>query len=174
VGESGLPAPDGVVDFDGFVRGNTSTLLATARLLTGNRVDAEELVQETLVHLFPKWRLVEAAASPLGYVRRSLVNRFVSRGRASWRRETPVAELIDGVGAPDPADAVGDRSVVRDLLAELAPRPRAVLVLRYFHDLTEPQIAAELGCRAGTVRSDVSRSLAALRARLPRTEERPV
>jgi RNA polymerase sigma-70 factor (sigma-E family) len=162
----------GAVDFDGFVRMNSHALLKSAYLLTGNRADAEELVQDTLVRLYPKWQHVEVAAVPLAYVRRSLINNFVSGTRSPSRRDLLVAEVPDVRTAVDSAGAVDDRAVIRTLLAGLSPKQRAVMVLRYYFDLTDAQIAAELGCREGTVRSILSRTLASLRADLPVADRR--
>jgi RNA polymerase sigma-70 factor (sigma-E family) len=150
-------------EFTRFVREHTSALLRTAYLLTGDRAAAEELVQDTLVRLYPKWRLVEAADAPLAYVRRSLANAFVNATRrASWR-ETSIEFLPE---RPDDRDAAGrydDREELWTLLRVLPERQRAALVLRYFHDLPDAEIGAALGCRVGTVRSLISRGLAALR-----------
>lgn len=151
-------------EFSRFVRSHTGDLLRTAYLLTGDGVAAEELVQDTLVRLYPKWQLVQAADVPLAYVRRSLANGFVNHTRrAASRRETAVEYLPELPDERDRARGVEDRDELWALLRALPERQRAALVLRYFHDLSDEDIGAALGCRIGTVRSLVSRGLAAMR-----------
>jgi RNA polymerase sigma-70 factor (sigma-E family) len=150
-------------EFSAFVRVNTSALLRTAYLLTGDAVAAEELVQETLVHLYPKWDKVRAADAPLAYVRRSLTNGFVNSKRRASSREF-AAEVLPDAGVPDVAPGrLDDRDEIWTMLRELPDRQRAALVLRYFHDLPDTEIAAALRCRAGTVRSLISRGLSTMR-----------
>lgn len=148
--------------FASFVRMRTGTLLRTAFLLTGNAGAAEELVQDTLVHLYPRWDRVSAADVPLAYVRRSMTNRFLnSRHRAE--REVVVAHVPDR-GLLDVAAArAADRDEMWALLFTLVARQRAALVLRYYDDLSDEEIARALHCRVGTVRSLISRGLAHLR-----------
>ena len=151
------------VAFEAFVARFGNQLLRTAYLLTGNTLAAEELVQDTLVRLYPKWHLVQSAEVPLAYVRRSLANGFVNHTRRASRRETAVDFLPD---LPDDADHPGrfdDRDQLWSLLRTLPQRQRAALVLRYFHDLPDDEIGSALGCRIGTVRSLISRGLSALR-----------
>ena len=149
--------------FAGFVRVNTPALLRTAYLLTGNAVAAEELVQDTLVHLYSRWERVEAADVPLAYVRRSLANSFVTQKRRPSSREHAVAELPDRADGRDAFARVSDRDELWGLLSTLPERQRAALVLRYFHDQSDAEIAESLDCRLGTVRSLISRGLATLR-----------
>lgn len=150
--------------FAGFVRVNTPALLRTAYLLTGNSVAAEELVQDTLVHLYPRWARVEAADVPLAYVRRSLANAFVTqKRRPGSSRELVVDVLPDRADRRDDYARVTDRDEIWGLLRTLPERQRAALVLRYFHDQSDEEIADALDCRLGTVRSLISRGLAALR-----------
>jgi RNA polymerase sigma-70 factor (sigma-E family) len=150
-------------DFAAFVRANTSALLRTAYLLAGDAVAAEELVQDTLVRLYPRWELVRAAAAPLAYVRRSLANQFVNQTRRPWRRELSVDSVPERLDERDGTTRFDDRDEMAGLLAALPDRQRTALVLRYFHDLPDEEIGAALGCRLGTVRSLISRGLAALR-----------
>ncbi|HEV2888433.1 MAG TPA: SigE family RNA polymerase sigma factor [Jatrophihabitans sp.] len=158
-----------VSEFSVFVRSHSTALLRSAYLLTGDRASAEDLVQDTFLRLFPRWSRVVAADVPLAYVRRSMMNNFLnSRRRAG--HEVLLAELPERGYDPDLAGPLSDRELVRGLLADLPPKQRAVLVLRFYDDLSDAQIAAELGCRQGTVRSIVSRSLGVLRAE---TERRP-
>lgn len=150
--------------FADFVRRHTATLLRTSYLLTGSAAAAEELVQDTLVRLYPKWATVAAAEVPVAYVRRAIVNGFLNeRRRPRSRREVPVDDVPDVGTGFDLAAEVAERDLIWQLLASLGQRQRAVLVLRYFHDLDDGAIADALGCRPGTVRSLISRALAGLR-----------
>lgn len=155
--------------FAGFVRTNTAALLRTAYLLTGNSSAAEELVQDTLVRLYPKWHRVEAADVQLAYVRRALTNTFLNERRRPASREVIIDVLPEypdrHYGGRDEMQQVADRDEVWTLLAELPDRQRAALVMRYFHDLPDAEIAEALQCRVGTVRSMISRGLATLRER---------
>ncbi len=149
--------------FAGFVRANTAALLRTAYLLTGNACAAEELVQDTLVRLYPKWDKVEVADVPTAYVRRSLTNTFLNERRRPSSREFAMDVLPDGKDPFDAADQFADRDQIWALLRTLPDRHRAALVMRFFHDLPDADIADALGCRLGTVRSLISRGLAKLR-----------
>jgi RNA polymerase sigma-70 factor (sigma-E family) len=164
--------------FADFVRAQTGPLLRTAHLLTGSAAGAEELVQDTLVRLFPKWQRVQGADSSLAYVRRAMVNGFLNnRRRPSSRREFAVETLPEAWDGIDLAAGVADRDLVWRLLATLPDRQRAALVMRFFHDLDDAEIATCLDCRLGTVRSLTSRALATLRERAasqqPATWSRP-
>ena len=154
---------DGNGQFADFVRANTPALTRTAYLLCGEKLAAEELVQDTLVRLYPKWQLVQAAEAPLAYVRRSLANQFVNHTRRPARREISVDVMPERPDTHDPAGQFDDREELWVMLDSLPARQRAALVLRYFHDLPDEEIGAALGCQLGTVRSLISRGLAALR-----------
>jgi RNA polymerase sigma-70 factor (sigma-E family) len=154
------------VGFAGFVRENTSALLRTAYLLTGNAQQAEELVQDTLVRLYPKWDRVEAADVPLAYVRRSLTNGYINQMRRAARREVDYAEVPERIDVHDPLIQLADRDQIWTGLKYLSERQRAALVLRFFEDLSDEESAAALGCRVGTVRSLISRGLATLREQM--------
>ena len=151
------------VGFAGFVRENTPALLRTAYLLTGNQQQAEELVQDTLVRLYPKWDKVEAADVPLAYVRRSLSNAYINRMRRGSARELAFEDVPERTDPNDALSQLADRDQIWAGLNLLSQRQRAALVLRYFEDLSDEQTAAALGCRVGTVRSLISRGLAVLR-----------
>ena len=150
-------------DFDNFVRTETGGLLRTAYLLTGNAAGAEDVVQEALTRLYPKWPRVMAADSPNAYVRRSVVNTFLNGRRSAANREIAI-DVTDYPNHRDITQAISDRDQVWRLLGRLPERQRAALVMRYFHGLSDTDAAHALGCRAGTVRSLISRGLAALRA----------
>jgi RNA polymerase sigma-70 factor (sigma-E family) len=162
--EVAVDVPRGVeLGFAEFVRANTAALLRTGYLLTGNTSAAEELVQDTLVRLYPKWERVQAAEVPLAYVRRSVANAFVNERRRPASRVLRFELVPERADDRDATAAVVDRDELWPLLRALSARQRAALVLRYYHDLTDDQIAAVLDCRAGTVRSLISRGLATMR-----------
>lgn len=154
------------IGFAAFVREHTPALLRTAYLLTGDAHRAEELVQDTFVRLFPKWDRVAHADVPLAYVRRSLANNHINQRRGPARREYAFGDLPERVDERDALDQLADRDQIWVGLAGLPDRQRAALVLRFFEDLSDDDAAAALGCRVGTVRSLVSRGLAALREQL--------
>jgi RNA polymerase sigma-70 factor (sigma-E family) len=149
--------------FERFVRQHTATLHRTAFLLTGNRYSAEELLQDTLTRLYPKWQKVLDADAGLAYVRRSLVNRFVSGARSPAARAESMWELPDSWDGRDVSETVATANTIWQLLGGLPPRQRAAVVMRYFHDMSDPDIADVLGCRPVSVRSLVSRGISAMR-----------
>ena len=155
--------PVATVEFPAFVRAHTAALLRTAYLLTGSSSAAEELVQDTLVRLYPKWHRVAAADAPLAYVRRSLTNGYLNSRRRASRREVSVEDVPDRADEWRADDRFADRDEIWAMLHTLPDRQRAALVLRYFADLPDAAVAEALGCRPATVRSLVSRGLAALR-----------
>lgn len=150
-------------EFVSFVRTHSSALIRTAYLLTGSAPAAEELVQDTLVRLYPKWDRVSAADVPIAYVRRALANAFVNARRRPASRELVLDVLPDRGDPRDVAAQLADRDEIWGLLRTLPDRQRAALVMRYFHDLPDPEIADALDCRTGTVRSLISRGLASMR-----------
>ncbi|WP_131105094.1 SigE family RNA polymerase sigma factor [Ornithinimicrobium sufpigmenti] len=158
-------------EFVEFVRARQHQLIRAARLYCGDHHAAEDLVQDALVKLASRWESVREG-SPDAYVRRILYRDAVSRWR-KWGREVPYAvqagepDLLDSETAPAEVDAWVDGSQVRQALAELPPRQRAVIVLRYFEDLSEADIADALGCSTGTVKSQASKALQKLRALMP-------
>jgi RNA polymerase sigma-70 factor (sigma-E family) len=153
--------------FDAFVEERRESLLRTAFLLTGDLGRAEDLVQTALFETFRRWPRLHQRTDPIGYARKTLVSRHIdSARRRSWR-EVPVdlsasPSPIELVGVAD-HDGVLDRLLIRSALLDLPPRMRAVLVLRYFDDLTEADTADLLGCSVGTVKSTAFRGLARLR-----------
>lgn len=148
--------------FEQYVAARRAALLRTAYLLTGQHEDAEDLVQVALVKAVPKWGRI--AGDPEPYVRRILVNENISRWRGRRWREQPADVLPEVVSdGPD----LDRRAVLRRALLQLAPRQRAVVVLRYYDDLTERQTADLLGIRVGTVKSQARDALARLRDLVP-------
>ena len=151
--------------FEEFVRMHATDLLRSATLLATGPDRGQELLQDTLAHLYPRWDKVAAADVPLAYVRRAMVNRLVSTSRIPRNREIAMAEPPERGHGADPADTVVRRDAVWHMLATLSERQRAAVVLRYFNDLPDEQIADILGCRVVTVRSVISRALAEMRRR---------
>jgi RNA polymerase sigma-70 factor (sigma-E family) len=150
-------------DFDEFVRGSATRLLRTAVLLTGDRQAGEDLVQEAYERIYVHWPRIRAGA-PEAYARKTLTNLATNRWRTRSRRPTEV-EFAANHDRPTPDGS--DRHAVRDelltALRALPPRQRAVIVLRFYDDLTETQAAEALGCSVGTVKSQTSRALDRLR-----------
>lgn len=162
-------------DFDEFVRSNLRGLVQTACMIVWDVKEAEDLVQECLLKVARRWARVGAMEDPLAYTRRVLVHLALRQsGRHARRRAELEATVVDA-GA-ESAGLVGleTREELIAALGELPPRQRAVIVLRYFLDLTEPETARALGCSTGTVKSNASKGLAHLREvfvpTLPQTE----
>jgi len=149
--------------FASFVEARERALQRTAWLLTGDWALAEDLVQTALARSWPRWDRIRRSDDPEVYVRRAMVNTWVTWSRRRWRRERPAEPLPDGPASQDVAAEVTARVVVRDILATLPDRQRAVLVLRLFDDLSVAQVAQVLDCSAGTVKSTMSQALAKLR-----------
>ena len=147
--------------FNTFVAARSRHLLQTAYLLTGDRHRAEDLLQTALTRAYLRWDRI-VSEDPEGYVRRTLVNAHIDWWRRRPWREEPTAELPDRP-EPDAAGAYDARDAVLQALAVLSRRQRAVVVLRYYEDLSEHEIAAALGCSTGTVKSAASRAMAKLR-----------
>jgi RNA polymerase sigma-70 factor (sigma-E family) len=151
--------------FDDFVVGASGRLLRAAYLLVGDRVVAEDLLQDVLEKMFVAWPRID---EPTAYARKALAHGATNR----WRRRSRKPEVpLDG---HDRAVLADDPSVRRDIVTALATLPagqRAVIVLRYFEDLTTEQTAAALGCSVGTVKSQTARALPRLRELLALTQE---
>lgn len=157
--------------FRAFVETNGASLLHAARLLTGDHHRGEDLVQTALTRVYLKWDRIDA---PLAYARKALVSAHIDSTRRRWWGEKPtesLPELGDGAGGPGSSDSAAvtdadDRDELRRLLTGLSSRERAVVVLRYYCDLSEQETAATLGMPVGTVKSTCSRALARLRVEL--------
>jgi len=146
----------GYADFEEFVIARRGALLRTAYLLTGSHHDAEDLVQSALVKVVPKWRRIQDHPEP--YVRKVLARESVNRWRGRrWREVT--TDVVPETTHHDSTDRI---SLIEDL-RRLSSRQRAVLVLRYFDDLTEADTAAALGISVGAVKSHAREALAHLR-----------
>jgi RNA polymerase sigma-70 factor (sigma-E family) len=151
--------------FEEFMTSRWAGLVRLAFGLTGDSWLAEDLAQTALASAYASWWRVRRADDPDAYVRRILINASKSRlrrGRVTEQAAGPPAEVPDP--AADPAVMIGERSALLKALDALPPRQRAVVVLRYWEDLSDAQAAALLGCSASTVRSQAARALAKLRA----------
>jgi RNA polymerase sigma-70 factor (sigma-E family) len=155
------PAPSGATaSFDDFVAARSRALLRTAYLLTHDRALAEDLLQTSLAKAWFAWKRIHGEPEP--YVRKILVNTYATWWRRKWHGEQPTESLPESALGP----AVEDATEPTDLwtaMERLPRRMRAVVVLRYFEDLTEAQTADALGCSVGTVKSQTSKALAKLR-----------
>jgi RNA polymerase sigma-70 factor (sigma-E family) len=147
--------------FDAFARSRMSELLRFGHVLTGDPHGAADLVQDALERTVLAWPRILRKDDPEGYVRRVMVTRQVS----VWRRLRRERLVSDPPDTPYDEPAGHDAALWQELGA-LPPRQRAVLVLRYYEDLTEAQTAEILGCSVGTVKSQSSRALARLRQRV--------
>ncbi|WP_254716001.1 SigE family RNA polymerase sigma factor [Actinomadura sp. WMMB 499] len=149
-----------------FVAARGNALLRTAALLCGAGQDAEDMLQTALEKAYRHWGRLDADTDPEPYVRRILVNQMISRARR-WKvlREIHMARLPE-TPVMSPHHSVELRGALMDELRKLGPRQRAVLVLRFWEDLSEAETARVLGCSVGTVKSQASRGLARLRERL--------
>ena len=154
--------PEGTPDdFEAFVTARGPALMRFAYLVTGDRAECSDLVQEALERAWPRWASLVERGSQEAYLRRSIANGAVSRWR-KLRRVVPVAEPpLPDVPPPD-----SDAEVAWQLCAELPRAQRAAVVLRFYEDLSYAEIAAVLDCAEATARSHVHRALTALRARL--------
>jgi RNA polymerase sigma-70 factor (sigma-E family) len=147
--------------YDAFVLARGPSLLRFAYSLTGDRGRAEDLVQDALVKAYRRWDGDVALDRPEAYVRRIIVNTFLSWHRRRSNREIP--RTVPDRAVDDTTDAFVQRDLVWHLLARLPRRQRAVLVLRYYEGLPDVEIAALLGCAEGTVRSLATRAFQVLR-----------
>ncbi len=152
--------------FAEFVSARMPAVLCWAHLLTGDRGRAEDLVQHAFAATYRHWRRIEPDGAE-AYVRRAVLNAHLSWWRRGWRSEQTVPELPDRPG-PDLTGGVDERDAMWTALAALPPRQRAVLVLRYYEDLPEAEIARVLDIAPGTVKSQAARGLARLRTLVPR------
>jgi RNA polymerase sigma-70 factor (sigma-E family) len=157
------------VAFEDFVDGSSARLFSMALLLAGqHRAEAEDLLQDVLERAYRRWHRICQDGDPEPYVRQMLVNASVDRWRRLRRRpEAPLpadpGELDSNRAGSDQAARVADRDLLLRALAELPAGQRAVLVLRYFADMSEAQTARALGCSVGSVKTQAARGLARLR-----------
>ena len=148
--------------FEEFVAERLPVLLGTARAVCGDRGLAEDIVQDVLIKVLADWDRIAVLGERDAYVRRMLVNEFLS-WRRKWARLVPHADVGHSLTRPDAQES---HAALDTLLAEirrLPPRQRLIIGLRYFADLSDAQIAADLGCATSTVRVQAARALARLR-----------
>jgi RNA polymerase sigma-70 factor (sigma-E family) len=163
----------GRTDFESWLVAREPALQRLAHLLTGEEHSAQDLVQTTLAKLYLAWDRLDDRDHLDGYARRILLNEHRSAWRRPWRRAEHLTETPPEV-AVSSKEYDGQRDVVWAFVQTLPPRQRAVIVLRYYEQLTETEIADVLGISVGTVKSQASRAIAALRTRVtdPTEEER--
>jgi RNA polymerase sigma-70 factor (sigma-E family) len=149
--------------FDEFVNSRYPALVRYGALLTGDRGHGEDLAQEALLKTYRRWRRLHEQGDPEAYTRTVMMRAAWRAARRLWRREVPAAAPPDHPAAGDSFDHRDTAEVVLAALRGLPAGQRVVLVLRYWAGLSEQEIAAELGCSAGTVKSRASRAIAALR-----------
>jgi RNA polymerase sigma-70 factor (sigma-E family) len=150
-------------DFTAFVANRSTALLSFAHVLTGDRHDAEDVVQTALAATALGWHRVRSRDNPEGYVRRAIVTTHLNRQRRRPWRERPSADVPEPPAPPALGDDLDERDAMWRVLATLPARQRAVLVLRYYEDLSEADIADVLGCSRGTVKSQAAKALDRLR-----------
>src|SRR6478609_3231277 len=153
-----------VPTFEEYAGSAWASLYRYAYLLTANHADAEDLAQQTLLKAYSSWSRVSAADSPTAYLRRTLTNTFLSARRPKARQAELLTDAPPETGAPSRGPE--DRMVLWPHVRSLPPRQRAVVVLRYYEDLSEQEIADVLGCSTGTVKSTAHRALQTLRTAL--------
>jgi RNA polymerase sigma-70 factor (sigma-E family) len=154
-------------EFRSFVLTRRADLVRTATLMTaGDRHMAEDVVQATLTRLYVAWPLFLRADNQDGYARRALVNAFIDEQRRPWRRRERTSSVVPELPAADSDTGARRTEALHDALRALAPRMRAAVVYRYFHDLSVAETADALSCSQGTVKSQTARALTRLREAL--------
>lgn len=163
-------------EFERFAAAHADGLIRAAYLMVGDRGDAEDIVQECMLRLARKWPRVRAMEHPGAYARRVMVSLVLDGGQRRSRRTLELGTAAPDVGANaggETTTSIDERADLIRALGALPARPRAVLVLRYFSDLPEAEVAAVLGCSVGTVKSSASRALERLRQTLDESETEP-
>ena len=152
-------------EFDAYVLSRAHSLLRLAAAVVGDRADAEDVLQDTLVAVYLHWPRIRGDERD-AYVRTALIRRCIDLLRRRARRPTTPLTQVDETDLPDASDAIADADETLRLLHALAPRQRAVLALRYLDDRSDAQIAQILGISPRTVKSTTSQALGTLRRRL--------
>lgn len=151
-----------------FLDARGSALLRTAHLLTGDRQQGEDLLQEALVRVAPRWRRLRAKEAAEAYVRRTMYSLAVDGWRARAQRPRPTSDAPPDLAAPGDGEVeIAVRLTLEQALQRLTPRQRQVLVLRFYDDLTEVQTADVMRCSVGTVKSQTRHALQRLRELAP-------
>lgn len=151
--------------YEEFLNTRLRELLRFAVLLCGDRGLAEDVVQDVLIRAHRQWDRIGSTDFPFAYVRRMVVNEHLA-WRRKWARQIPTGDVIRIGSIPDHAEQVTDRDDLVSRLRTLPARQRAAIVLRYYGDLSDLEIAGTLGCSPGTVRGYLSRALATMRVQL--------
>src|SRR4051794_2195430 len=162
----GVAADSRDADFAAYMQARQPALLRTAFLLTGDAHTAEDVVATALAKLYLAWDKIRDRESVDGYVRRIIANETTSLWRRPWRRREVAADVLPERGREDAYDD-GRTAAVWQAVSSLPPRQRAVVVLRYYEELSEAEIAHVLGLPPGTVKPQASRALAPLRTKTP-------
>ena len=147
--------------FDHYARQRIHPLLRTATAITGDPHLAEEIVQDVLIKIDRHWSKISALPNRDAYVRRMVVNEYLS-WRRKWARQIP-HDALDAGTVEDPATRIATRDLLRTQLATLPRKQQVALALRYFEGLSDQEIADTIGITASSVRSTISRALARLR-----------
>ncbi|GAB2986287.1 SigE family RNA polymerase sigma factor [Amycolatopsis acidiphila] len=156
--------------FEQFVADRLDRLLRFATALTCDPYLAQDVVQEVLVRAQARWARIAAMQAPESYLRKMVTNEYLSwRRRRAARTIASTHATLDAIGTPsgDHADSYAERDAMRARIATLPRKQRAAILLRFYEDCTDAEIAGVLGCSAGTVRSHISRALGTLRAGAP-------
>ncbi|MFG2818962.1 SigE family RNA polymerase sigma factor [Kitasatospora sp. NPDC048365] len=154
---------DNIVEFTAYVRERRAALYATAYHLTGDRYEAEDLLQSALFSTYRAWDRITDKAAVGGYLRRTMTNLHISAWRRRKLNEYPTEELPETAGDTDAMGGTELRAVLWQALAKLPENQRTMLVLRYYEGRTDPEIADILGISVGTVKSSIWRALRRLR-----------
>ncbi|MDP9094516.1 MAG: SigE family RNA polymerase sigma factor [Actinomycetota bacterium] len=162
------------MEFEQFARERLPALLRFTTAMCADPWLAEDVVQEVLVRVHARWSHIEEFGAPEAYVRRALVNEYLS-WRRKWARIVPYAVLPERERvSSDAAEQQATRSQLASELAALPARQRAALVMRYYADMSDDEIASDFGCRAVSVRGYISRGLAALRVQVVEAAITPI
>ena len=161
------------VDFAAFVVAQSNSLHRTAYLLTGDRDRAQDAVQTALLRIYQAWSRRDSWENPEGYAHQVVTRVVLSSARRRWWGELPTAELPEDTerGTGTPIQAVDERDALRRALLTLPVKQRSAVVLRYYLDMPEAEVAAAMQCPIGSVKSLTSRGLQALRSQLGESSE---
>jgi RNA polymerase sigma-70 factor (sigma-E family) len=161
-----MATQDRDAEFGAYMAARQPSLLRTAYLLSGDRHTAEDLVQTALAKLYLSWDRVQQRELLDGYVRRIIVNEHNSLWRRAWKRREHSTDVLPDHQTVDDRHDDGQGAALWEFVQSLPRRQRAVIVLRYYEDLSEAETAELLGISVGTVKSQASRALAAMRSRV--------
>jgi RNA polymerase sigma-70 factor (sigma-E family) len=159
------PVPNATrdVEFAEFFRATWPRLFRTTYAVAGDRLLAEDALQAAFAKAYSQWDRVQSAQHPVAYVRRMAINEVLGVLRRPWFRAERSTDVLELRPLPSTEDHTVDRDALWRAVCSLPPRQRAVVVLRYYEDLSEAEIADVLGCSRGTVKSTASNALANLR-----------